>query len=280
MAEPLQSANPGRVGIMSQRWLIPKFAHKTSVRLLTVGLVVGVSACMPRPQTLTVSAGAGLADAFAEIAGAFEAANPGLTVELNLASSGVLAQQIRQGAAVDVYASASETIMDDLEADGFLVTGTRQDIAEDRLVLIAPLESSVPSSLADLSDVPRVAIGELELVPVGMYAQQSLQTLGLWDQLEGKLVYGESVLQVLAWVETGEVSAGVVYAADAQASGRVRVVAELPPESHEPIRFPIAVVRGTHAPEMAEQFVAFVTGPEGQAILARHGFRSPGEAMR
>lgn len=251
------------------------------VRLARLSVIVAlaalVAACGQRPIALTVSAAASLTDAFTDIAEAFEAANPGITVELNLAASGVLAQQIRQGAPADVFASASAVVMDDLEAGGFLANGTRQDIAANQMVLIAPLDGLAVSGLPDLPDLPRVAIGNPALVPAGMYAQESLQSLGLWDPLEEQLVYGESVRQVLAWVETGEVPAGIVFVTDAQASQRARVVAELQPESHDPIRYPIAVLRDSHAPELAANFVGFVTGPEGQAILANEGFSPPVE---
>jgi molybdate transport system substrate-binding protein len=243
-----------------------------------VALVAFGSACAMRSHTLTVSAAASLTDAFTDIADAFEVAHPGHTVELNLAASGVLAQQIRQGAAVDVFASASGVVMDDLEAGGFLTADPRQDIAANRMVLITPLSGPTLSDPQDLSGVSQIAIGNPDLVPAGMYAQESLEMLNLWDELEGRFVYGESVRQVLAWVETGEVSAGVVFATDAQSSQRVRVVAEFPPESHDTIRYPIAVVKGSHVPELASEFVAFVVSDEGQAILARHGFRSLQEA--
>jgi len=232
---------------------------------------------MSRPQTLTVSAAASLTDAFTEITEAFEAANPGVTVELNLAASGVLAQQIRQGAPADVFASASAVVMDGLEAEGFLADGTRQDIAANRIVLVTPLDGPPVTGLQDLPDLPRVAIGDPALVPAGMYAQESLQAAGLWDPLEAQLLYGETVRQVLAWVEAGEVPAGIVFVTDAHTSQRVRVVAELPPESHQPIRYPIAVLGKSDAPDLAASFVAFVTGPEGQALLASEGFSPPVE---
>jgi molybdate transport system substrate-binding protein len=131
--------------------------------------------------------------------------------------------------------------------------------------------------LPDLPALPRVAIGNPALVPAGMYAQESLQSLGLWDALEAQLLYGETVRQVLAWVEAGEVPAGIVFVTDAQTSQRVQVAAEIPSELHTPIRYPIAVLRESHAPELAASFVAFVTGPEGQAILANEGFSPPVE---
>jgi molybdate transport system substrate-binding protein len=240
-------------------------------------LALALAACAPRANTLTVSAAASLTDAFGEMAEAFEEDNPGLTVELNLAASGVLAQQIRQGAPVDVFASASEAVMDGLEAEGLLLEGTRRDIAGNRLVLITPPGNPVLSDPAELVELWQIAIGNPELVPAGMYAQESLQSLGLWREMEGQFVYGESVRQVLAWVEAGEVPAGLVYATDAQSSRRVTIAAEMPPGSHEPIGYPIAVVRASHLPELAAEFAAFVGSPAGQDILAEHGFATPGE---
>lgn len=254
-------------------------AFRSPLRLLALtGLALSVAACAPRSDTLTVSAAASLTDAFTDIVTAYEAANQGINVELNLAASGVLAQQIRQGAPVDVFASASEAFMDGLEADGLLADGTRRDMAGNQLVLITPLDGPSVSGPADLPDLSEIAIGNPELVPAGMYAQQSLQSLGIWEALESRVVFGESVRQVLAWTEAGEVSAGLVFTTDAQSSQRVRVVSEIPPDTHERIAYPIAVLRDSHAPGLAGDFVSFVTGPEGQAILASHGFSAPTEA--
>lgn len=244
-------------------------------RLTVAALFASVAttmACTPRQHTLTVSAAASLTDAFIEIAQSFEAAYPGQPVDLNLAASGVLAQQIRQGASVDVFASASAAVMDDLEAEALLVPGSRRDIASNRVVVVTGLEGPQFSDAEEIVAASRVAIGNPELVPAGTYARESLQSLDLWAELEDQLVYGENVRQVLAWVEQGEVPVGVVFATDAQSSQRVRIVTMLPADSHEPILYPIAVIRGTGASGGASDFVAFVVGPEGQAILARHGF--------
>ncbi len=242
-----------------------------------IGLLLAACASSP-PQLLTVSAAASLSDAFTEIAGAFEDVQPGVEVELNLASSGALAAQIRSGAPVDVFVSAAVVVMDSLESDGLFLDDTRQDIAGNRLVLVSPVDDQTLSGPDDLPVLDRIAIGNPELVPAGAYAQQSLRSLALWDQLAAQFVYGDSVREVLAWVERGEVEAGLVYATDAQLSHKVRLVSELPADSYQPITYPMAVVKGSPSPKLAAEFVAFVAGVEGQAILARHGFSPPPEA--
>ena len=125
--------------------------------------------------------------------------------------------------------------------------------------------------------VATVALGDPDVVPAGMYARESLQTLELWDVLAAKLIYGENVRQVLAWVERGEVDAGFVYATDVQSSSDVRIVEQVPADTYSPIRYPVAVVRSSHLPQQAQAFIDFLSSPDVQEILMRYGFGIPGE---
>ena len=252
------------------------------VTLCRVALVVGLAAlvaCAASAQTLTISAAASLSDAMSKLADEFETEHPGLQVELNLAASGLLAAQIRQGAPADVFVSASLVMMDDLQREGLIERGTRRDMAANRLVLIAPHDDTTYYDLSELPASEHLAIGNPQLVPAGTYARQSLESMNLWDELEEQLVFGESVRQVLAWVETGEVALGIVYATDAQISQRVRVLEELPSDTHQPIRYSIAIIEASDSSQLAQDFLDFVSGPRGQAILTRHGFELPDEAQ-
>jgi molybdate transport system substrate-binding protein len=229
-------------------------------------------------QQLTVSAAASLTDAFKEIAPRFEAAKPGVTVRFNFAASGVLLQQIVQGAPVDVFASADQDTMNRGAAQKLLAAETRRDFASNTLVLITP-PASAPSPIRQLGDlalpgVRRIAVGKAASVPVGRYTQQALEAAQLWSGLQPKLVFADNVRQVLDYVSRGEVEAGFVYRTDAElARGKVRVA--LTVGGHAPVSYPAAVVADSRHAALAHDFVHFLGGGEAQAILARHGFGKP-----
>jgi len=240
------------------------------VLVLTAGLV----GCGGRVDTLTVSGAASLQNALAPIAAACQRQYPHIRIEVNFGGSGALAQQIADGAPVDVFVSAAPQPMDRLEARGLVLTGTRRNLLRNEIVLIAPLNSAVPRSFADLADaqIKLVAIGDPATVPAGDYARQVLTALNLWSRVQSKLVLGKDVRQVLGYIETGNADAGIVYATDARQSGRVRVAAVAPADTHTPVVYPVAVLRGTRNPAAARTFAAFLSGPEARAIFTAQGF--------
>ena len=216
-------------------------------------------------QQLTVSAASSLTDAFKEIGARFEAGRPGVAVRFNFAASGVLLQQIVQGAPVDVFASADQETMDRGAAQKLIAADTRRDFASNALVLVTPPVSPV-KSLRDLAlpAVKRIAVGKVASVPVGRYTQQALESAQLWPALNPKLVFADNVRQVLDYAARGEVEAGFVYRTDAVTVG-----------GHAPVAYPAAVVADSKQAALARNFVAFLAGSEAQAILARHGFGAP-----
>lgn len=242
--------------------------------LTVIGLTLPVLACA---QQLTVSAAASLTDAFKEIGQRFEVGKPGTTVRFNFAASGVLIQQITQGAPVDVFASADQETMSRGVDQKLIDADTRRDFAANTLVLIAPAqEAPLVGKLADLGQpsVKRIAIGKVASVPVGRYTKQALDTAGTWAALEPKFVYADSVRQVLDYVARGEAEAGFVYRTDAAImADKVKIVQTV--EGHSPVRYPVAVVSESRQKALARDFVAFLSGAEGQAILARFGFAKP-----
>jgi molybdate transport system substrate-binding protein len=240
-------------------------------------LIVALAALplLTSAQQLTVSAAASLTDAFKEIGTKFEAARPGATVRFNFAASGVLLQQIVQGAPVDVFASADQETMNRGVAQKVIATGTRRDFAANTLVLVTP-EAGTVKTVRDLArdDVKRIAIGKVASVPVGRYTQQALENAQLWAPLSPKLVFADNVRQVLDYVSRGEVEAGFVYRTDAQvAKDKVRIAMTV--DGHAPVTYPAAVVADSRQPALARDFVAFLGSPEAQSILARHGFDKP-----
>jgi molybdate transport system substrate-binding protein len=228
------------------------------------------------PGEITVSAAASLKNAFEEMGKGFAGKHPGMKVRFNIAGSGDLQRQIEAGAPVDVFASAAAREMDALEQKGLILPGTRHNFIGNALALIQPAAGMVIGSFADLTraDVQRIAIGNPERVPAGMYARETLQYLKLWEAIKDRLIFGESVRQVLDYVTRGEVDAGMVFSSDAIVGGKgIRVIQTAPQGSHRAIVYPIAVVRGTKSEEAAKGFVQFVLTEEGQAILRKYGFQ-------
>ncbi|RZL39372.1 MAG: molybdate ABC transporter substrate-binding protein [Rubrivivax sp.] len=228
-------------------------------------------------QQLTVSAAASLTDAFKEIGTRFEAARRGSTVRFNFAASGVLLQQIAQGAPVDVFASADHETMNRAAERKLIASDTRRDFASNSLVLITPAQGSPAiGALADLArpEVKRIAVGKVASVPVGRYTQQALESVQLWEPLAPKFVFADNVRQVLDYVSRGEVEAGFVYRTDAELA-RSKVTIALTVGGHAPATYPAAVVADSRQPALAREFVAFLGGTEAQAILARYGFARP-----
>jgi molybdate transport system substrate-binding protein len=225
---------------------------------------------------LTISAAISLKDAFNEIAELNEKRNEA-QIHFNYGASGTLQKQIESGAPVDVFASAGAKQMDELAAKGLIVSSTRKDFARNVLVLITPANSIALNSFSDLAkpEIKKVSIGNPKTVPAGQYTQQIFNKLNLLQQIQSKLIYAEDVRQVLDYVVRGEVDAGVVYSSDALRAGtKVKVVARAVDDAHDPILYPIAVVKESHQQEAAQRFIDLVLSAEGQAILAKHGFDS------
>ena len=226
---------------------------------------------------LTVSAAASLTNAFTEVKEAFEKKHSGVTVTTNFAASNPLLRQIEGGAPVDVFASADQGTMDKAAEKSLIDEASRKNFALNDLVLIAPAKSEV--ALKDVKDlsgeaIKRIAVGNPGSVPAGRYAQAALTSAGLWDSLQPKFIMGESVRQTLDYVSRGEVDAGIVYMTDAKQAGEnVRIVQVL--SGHDPVSYPIAVIKGCKSPKEAAAFIEFVLSDEGSAILAKYGFSKP-----
>lgn len=243
-------------------------------RILAFMLTCAVaSAC--HAQTITVAAAISLKDALGKIAGQYTR-QTGQTVEFTFGSSGQLASQIKNGAPVDLFISAANKQVDDLQKAGVLDAATRTVVAGNALVLIVPAgQETAPDSTAALTDpsITTVAIGEPKSVPAGQYAEQVLNNAGVYDALQEKLVLGTNVRQVLDYVERGEVSAGFVYATDAKVSGeKVRVAFVVHPSRHEPIVYPAGVVSASEKRAAAVQFLDYILSDDAQAILSEFGF--------
>lgn len=199
---------------------------------------------------------------------------------LSFAGSSALARQIKAGAPADLFISADEDWMDDVEKAGFVRPGSRADLVGNRLVLIAPVDSPIRLRIARGMPIAkalgnsRLSIANPDSVPAGKYGKEALTALGVWPSVADRLARGDNVRSALALVERRETPLGIVYATDARASRLVRVLGVFPPETHEQIRYPIARLAKSSHPE-AEDFRRFLFSHEGRAILTRYGFTRP-----
>ncbi|WP_445242502.1 molybdate ABC transporter substrate-binding protein [Microcoleus vaginatus] len=243
--------------------------------LISWNLFKNFSSVDTLPQTsLTVSAAISLSQALQELKTVYQSSNPNVTITYNFGASGALAQQIQQGAPVDLFFSAATNPMDALQQSNLLINDTRRNLLTNRLVLITPTNGVALSDFKQLADarIKKIAIGEPKSVPVGQYAQEMLTKLGLWQQIQPKLVLGNNVRQVLTFVESGNVDAGIVYTTDAKASDKVTVRLTAAENLHSPIVYPLAVIRNSRNPAAAKAFVDFVAGDRAKIVFQKYAF--------
>ena len=229
----------------------------------------------PKPVELNISAAVSMKDALAEIQTNYQKKAPHVKLVYNLGASGSLQKQIEQGAPADIFISAAPKQMNELEAKNLVIKATRKNLLENKLVLIAPKDSTLSiSKLEDLQNdtVKQISIGETKVVPAGQYAEQALKNLGVWEKIQSKIVFAKDVRTVLTYVDTGNVDAGLVYKTDAAVSKKVKILATAPDGSHAPIIYPAAVLTGTKNQKAAEEFLSYLAGPEGKSVFEKHGF--------
>ncbi len=245
--------------------------------VMSMGLLLGGAA---NAQEVRVGAAASLSNVIVTL-GREWAANGGGRIVGNYAASSALARQVEQGAPIDVFLSADLEWMDFLERKGLIEAGTRKNVAANTLVLIAPADKAETIVLSKGMDLKaklgggRLAVADPDSVPAGKYAKDALTTLGLWDQVSPSLAPAENVRATLALVARGETPLGIVYATDAKVEPKVRVVAVFPPDSHKPIVYPAAIVKGKTTPA-ATSFLQFLQSDRARAILRDAGFTTGG----
>lgn len=226
--------------------------------------------------TLNVSAAASMTDAMKEIAAKYEMTNKNVKLVYNFGASGALQQSIEQGAPADLFFSAAQKQMKNLQDKNLIVDDTKRDLLVNKVVLIVPKNSSLAmNKFEDIvgDNVKKIALGETKGVPVGAYSEEIFTSLGVWDAVKGKAVLGSDVRQVLSWVESGEVDCGVVYATDAAISDKVKVVAVAPENSHKPVIYPVAVLKSSKQQAAAKAFLDYLSGAEAKQIFEKYGFQ-------
>lgn len=242
-----------------------------------VNLPLAAQARAAEPEVL-VFAAASTTNALTEIAALYTAGGKG-KVSLSFGSSSTLAKQIESGAPADIFLSANADWMNYLEEKNLLEKGSRADLLGNRIVLIVPVASPAkPVEIVHGFDLAALlgkdgllAVGDPAHVPVGTYAKEALQKLGIWDQVANRLAPAKDVRAGLALVERGEAPLGIVYASDAVITDKVRVIGMLPETSHPKIDYPVAIMaKGKR--DAARPFVAFLSTPEARTIWKKYGF--------
>jgi molybdate transport system substrate-binding protein len=249
-------------------------------------LVLGIVGVLPAAsaQEVVLSVAISMKDAVEEMGRGFATRHPWVQLRYNFGSSGELQKQIEAGAPVDLFVSAAQRQMDELDQKGLIVRDTRRVFARNVLTVIKPTDSRLdlakPPDLLE-SRVGRIVIGNPKTVPVGQYAEESLRALGLWERLQPKLVLAENVRQALEYVARGEVDAGFVYTTDAAVrADRVKEAFRPGEDTYRPVLYPVAVVASSKQPALGRAFIELLTSAEGQTVLARLGFQPPPPGAR
>jgi len=229
------------------------------------------------PVTINLAAGVGLIDVMADINALYIEQNPHVTIMPTYASAGTLQQQIQNGAPVDVFISPGVSQMDTLQNGSLIVNESRKDLLTNTIVLIVPDNSTLGiDSFEDLTNVSvtKIAIGDPASVPAGKYGKSALDFYGIYSQLESasKFVLCADVRQVLTYVESDNVDAGIVYATDALISDIVKVVANGPDSVNAKIVYPVAVIEYSEIQDAAQDYEDFLFSDEAGEIFEEYGF--------
>jgi molybdate transport system substrate-binding protein len=252
---------------------------KTSWGKLIAGsvLVAGLATQAQAADKITVFAAASLTNAMQDIAAQYQK-EKGVQVVSSFASSSTLARQIEQGAPADLFISADQQWMDYSIGKQQIVENTRYTLLGNQLVLVAAKASKIDNveinnqtQWTKLLGDSRLAVGDPDHVPAGIYAKEALQKLGAWSTLEPKLARASDVRGALALVEREEAPLGIVYGSDAIASQKVKVVGTFPASSHKPVEYPMAIVKDHEKPEV-RAFYDYLKTPAASAIFKHYGF--------
>lgn len=239
---------------------------------------------MAQAEDITVFAAASLTDAMGEVAKAYEKHHQNDHVRLSFASSSTLARQISAGGPAEIFISANEKWMDWLSDQDMIEANTRRDLLGNSLALIAPTDGDTSDVIlengSDLTSLigpdDRIAIGDPDHVPAGIYGKQALVHLGMWDKTEPRLARADNVRAALALVERGEAPLGIVYGTDAAISKGVKVIATFPANSHPAITYPVAITKDMESPA-STRLMAFLKSSTASTIFANYGFTLPKE---
>jgi molybdate transport system substrate-binding protein len=223
---------------------------------------------------ITIFAAASLTDSLKEIADTYEK-DSGDKISFNFAASSTLARQIAEGAPADIFFSADEAKMDDLQKKNLIDTATRKSrLGNSLVVVVAPDSALQIQSASDLTNasIKQIALADPKAVPAGIYAKAWLTQQQLWPAIEPKVVPTENVRGALAAVESGNVEAGVVYKTDAGISKKVKIAYEVPASDALVISYPMALVKESKQPDAAKKFLDYLDSQTAGDTFKKFGF--------
>jgi len=251
------------------------------ILLLAIGLL---SLSNAKAATVTVFAAASLTEPIEKIAASYQRQYKSKVITVYAASS-TLARQISRGAPADIFISANQQWMQYLVEQQKTVPDSLSGLLANQLVLVAPLNSplksidlSSNSELIEQLQKGRLATGNTEHVPVGIYAKQALKTLNLWDQLKSRLAMANNTRAALAFAERAAVPLAIVYKTDALSSNKVKILATFPAASHHKIHYPIALIHNKQTAKtptenhQASAFYRYLKSASAAAIFRQYGF--------
>ena len=256
------------------------FRHETRLALLAAFLLtlIFASSCKDKSPTstqtdeLTVAAASDLTPAFEELGREFEATHK-TKVTFVFGSTGLLTRQIENGAPMDLFAAANVSFIDQLEQEGLIIPGTKTTYARGRITLWTPSTSNIRlENISDLArpEVMRIAIANPDHAPYGLAAKQALQSVGIWERVQPKLVYADNIRQTLQYAQTGNVEVSIVaLSLSIGSNGRWTLI---PEELHQPLFQALAIMNTTKNEPAARAFATFVASPQGQKIMQKYGF--------
>jgi len=246
--------------------------------LVAAGLTwtASVQSAAAQGKDVVIFAAASLKNALDDIAGQWQR-ETGKKVVISYAASNTLIKQIEQSAPADIFISADLDWMDYGQQKDLIKPDSRSNLLGNRLVLIAPKDSSVSANiqpgfdLAALLKGGRLAMGNVDAVPAGKYGKASLEKLGVWDSVKDKIAQAESVRAALLFVSRGEAPLGIVYQTDATADPSVKIVGTFPENTHPPIIYPVALTKESTNAD-AQAFLNYLRSPAARAAFERQGF--------
>ena len=252
--------------------------------LIVVSSVFLISGCSSskstnsKQTTITISAAASLTESLNKIVANFEKTYPNVLVRVNYCASGALRQQIEQGAKVDLFLPVSLKDLQTLESEKLIDPSKSEVFAKNILVLIVPKGNPLNiKGVDDLKreDVKRIAIGAVPSVPAGVYAKESMEKVGLFNELKDKFIYAKDVRQVLDYVNTSNVDAGFVYRTDAAIVKDVEIASTIPDLNHKPIEYYAAIINSSKNQDISTEFMKYLLDKDSQKILSGYGFLPP-----
>lgn len=241
---------------------------------LIIFILISCKPLANTPLSLTVSAAASLQKVMIDVQQLYNAVQPNVRIIYNFAASGSLQQQIEQGADVDIFISAATQQMDALADKGLILADTRTNLLTNQIVLVVPKNYQGITNFQDLANkhITKIAIGEPKSVPVGKYAQEVLNYFKIFNKVKNKIIFVKDARQVLNYVETANVDAGIVYLTDAKLSNSTKIVATAPTISHSPVVYPVAVVKDSRKISISKDFIQFLASQQAMKVYEKYGF--------